>query len=518
MKSSLIRCLFVGAALALPVQAESPATLFRSMVATDPNNDPNWDFWTNRSYTFYFYKDGKINTVLPNFDRLPYYTQGHATYPNDATTPDVFPADGWMLVKRDFGTSTAAPAFPYFMLYNKYRGILRFFFLNTYNLANSQYATSVQLFNPSQEQYRSALLTFPAESKCFLKDYDSSQQIYTLSNMTLNGWSHYDFNLLGYDPALQSRPFVNLDVRTYGLNVSNLKMTGNIYGTLEQMMNNAPASFGRSDLETLGDALGKGYKYYKSTDDAMKALKKSTDDTANKDAWWYQAALQLVTSYFTDGGASYASWIAGAAGFVTEFLGGEKKAAPMQPMNLKVKLDLEATGTLTNTTWIESPGFYLNYTSTPQPGQVVPVQPIPWGVFNVDEAPEVTVQEVYHPRFGPIDPMDGTRLVYPVLGGHKATVTKAPSVIINPDTGMTTQSVQYAFTYSNMPPSGFVAASSLFSFQRPAPPTGLNYELKATLPNPSTLKHSDPVQVFYKTVPYRRVDGEPIGWFEPYVN
>ena len=70
MKSSLIRCLFVGAALALPVQAESPATLFRSMVATDPNNDPNWDFWTNRSYTFYFYKDGKINTVLPSLAKF----------------------------------------------------------------------------------------------------------------------------------------------------------------------------------------------------------------------------------------------------------------------------------------------------------------------------------------------------------------------------------------------------------------------------------------------------------------
>ncbi len=361
-------------------------------------------------------------------------------------------------------------------------------------------------------------MTFPAESKCFLKDYDSGQQIYTLSNMTMNGWSHYDFILSGYDPSLINKPYVSLDVKTHGLNVSNLNVNANIYGTLEQMMNNAPVSFGRSELETLQAALGKGYSYYKSTNDAMQALKKQTDNQANKDEWWYQAALQLVTSYFTGGGASYASWIAGAVGFLTEYIGGENKAAPMQPLNFKVALDLEATGTLTNTTWIDSPGFYLNHMATPQPGQVTPVQAVPWGVFNVEEAPEVTVQAVYHPRFGPINPEDGTRYVYPVLGGYKATVTKVPNFVINPDTGMTTQSVKYAFKYETRGPSAFVDATQPLTLQATAMPSGLTYELKALLPNPSALKHSDPVQVLYKTVPYRKVDGEPIGWFEPYTN
>lgn len=202
MKSKLIICLLAGATVLTHLGAQTPPpSLFRAMAASDPNRDPSWDFWTNRSYNFYYYKDGTINLMPPPYDKLPYYTQSHTT--SDAQwTPDAFPEDGWMLVIRDFGTPTQAPAFPYFALYNKYRGILRFFFLNTYNLANSQYATSVQLFNPSQEQYRSALLTFPAEAKAFLKDYDSAQQINTMANMTLNGWSHYDFILTGYDPPL----------------------------------------------------------------------------------------------------------------------------------------------------------------------------------------------------------------------------------------------------------------------------------------------------------------------------
>lgn len=246
----------------------------------------------------------------------------------------------------------------------------------------------------------------------------------------------------------------------------------------------------------------------------MNALKKATEDPANKDAWWLSAAVQLVAAFYTGGTSSYVPWIAGAIGFVTEFLGGQDKAAPMQPLNFNVKLNLEATGTLTNTTWIDSPGFYLNYMANPQPGQVSPVQPIPWGVFNVDEAPVVTVQAVYHARFGPINPEDGTQYVYPVLGGYKATTTKLPNVIINPETGMATQSVRYAFKYENSAPSAFIDASLS---RVGAVPSGLTYELKTLLPNPSALKHSDPVQIFYKTVPYKRIDGEPVGWFEPYV-
>ncbi len=515
---TLITCLLAGAALVLPVRAQAPATLFRTMAPSDPNNDANWDFWTNRSYRFYYYKDGAILHTLPNYDRLPYYTQSHTTSSNNLI-PDTFPADGWMLVKRDFGTPTAAPALPYFILYNKYRGILRVFMLNTWGFDNfNQFSTTLGFNAPAtQTQYHGALLTFTDKTHAFLKDYDPGQQVTTLGNMkATTGWGYFDFILSGYDPTLKTKPFANLDLKTNGLNVANIDLVGNIYGSLEQQMNNAPVSFSRSDMETMEAALGKGFSYYKSTDDAMKNLKKATEDPSNANAWWISAATQIVAGFYT-GGASYVPWIAGAVGFVSEFIGGGDKAAPMQPLNMKVQLALKAKGTITSSTWLDSPGFYLNYTSTPQLGQVVPVQPIPWGVFNVDEIPEVTVQPEYKPRYGPINPEDGTRWVYPVLGGYKATTTKLPGVTINPETGMATQSVKYAFTYNSLPPSGFVDSSTSYSRQRAAMPTGRSYELKFILPNASSLVHSDPVQVFYKTVPIKIIQGEPIGWFEQHV-
>lgn len=223
MKSAMITYLLAGAVALAPLGAQEAPSLFRPLATTDPNRDPNWDFWTNREYIFNYYRDGVVRETTPT--RLPYYIQTHPT--SDANwNPDVLPADGWMLVLRDFGTPSQAPVMPYFALYNKYRGILRLFILNAYHLQQSQYATSLQLFNPSQDAYRIALLTFPAESKCFLKDYDSGQQIYTLSNMPMYGWSHYDFILSGYDPTLINKPYVSLDLKTFGLNVQNLKMTG----------------------------------------------------------------------------------------------------------------------------------------------------------------------------------------------------------------------------------------------------------------------------------------------------
>ena len=35
---------------------------------------------------------------------------------------------GWVLLFRDFGTDVEAPVFPYYILYNKYRGLIRFSF------------------------------------------------------------------------------------------------------------------------------------------------------------------------------------------------------------------------------------------------------------------------------------------------------------------------------------------------------------------------------------------------------
>jgi hypothetical protein len=522
MKTRILTGLVAGAMAFAPLgaQTSSPARFFRDMATSDPNRDPNWPFWVNQPYAFYFNRTGAIQQAQKTV--LPYFDGGYKALVIQGKEPDVFPEDGWMLVMRDFGTPTAAPAFPYFALYNKYRGILRLFILNTWELDKQYYTTSTQFYS-SQPEYHAGLMTFPAPEKTFLKDYDPNQSLMTLSNMSLSwGWSHYDFILAGYDPNLKNKPNAALYVRTNGVNESSLDVNGSIYGSIEQTLNNAPVTFSRSDMEAIEAALKKGASYYKNTEEAMKGLKAATEDPGNSGKWWLSTAVQLVAAFYSGGTTEYASWIAGAVGFVTEFIGGGNKVAPMQPMKFKAQLALKATGSITSTTWIDSSGFFLNYKAQLDPGQNAPVQVIPWGVFNVEAAPEVMVQKEYLPDARVWYEPDANpayywvcKETYPKDSGYHATVAKQPNLLINPDMGMAVQSVKMAYTYGDSAaPSPFTATPLTQGYSCWYQPSGLTYELKFDLPNAANLKHSDPTQVFYKTVPVKTVVGPDIGWFD----
>ncbi len=523
MKTRILTGLVAGAMAFSPLgaQTSSPARFFRDIQAADPNRDPNWPFWVNQPYTFYFNKTGVVQAAEKTV--LPYFDGGYpALWPNNGI-PDALPEDGWMLVMRDFGTPTSAPSFPYFALYNKYRGILRLFILNTWGLDKQYYTTSTQFYgSASQGEYHAGLLTFPSPDKPFLKGYDPTQSLLTLSNMSLAGWSHYDFILAGYDPSLKDKPYAALNLRTNGVADQSLSLQGSVYGSIEQTLNNAPVTFSRTDMEAIEAALGKGITYYKSTEDAMKGLKAATEDSSNSTKWWLSTAVQLVAAYYTGGASEYVPWIAAAVGFVTEYIGGTKKVAPMQPMKFKAQLALKATGSITSTTWIDSSGFYLNYKTELAPGQNAPVQVIPWGVFNVEEAPEVMVQKEYQPDVRVWYEPDANpdyywtcRERYPKDWGYHATVSKLPNLLINPDTGMSVQSVKVAYTYGEgAAPSPFTTTPLTQGFSCGFQPSGLTYELKFDLPNAASLKHSDPTQLFYKTVPVKTVTGPDIGWFE----
>ncbi|HEX3585706.1 MAG TPA: hypothetical protein VH024_06900, partial [Candidatus Angelobacter sp.] len=88
------------------------------------NRDP-WDWTVPVSQTVYLNDGG----VIPRAVNLPYYAfDGFATNLNDPSGPDVLPADGWVLLFRSFGNPACGTNMPYFVLYNRYHGLLRVFF------------------------------------------------------------------------------------------------------------------------------------------------------------------------------------------------------------------------------------------------------------------------------------------------------------------------------------------------------------------------------------------------------
>lgn len=507
----------MGGLLLGPANAQTPLNMPpRSMVAGDPNLDPNWPFWVDQVPEIYFYSMGQVlNANRDNSLRLPYFTYGTASYNGNPNAADVLPEDGWVLVLRDFGTPASAPPYPHFMLYNKYRGILRLFYLNAQQQKMQQYSATIKFMDSN-----SALMTFNSKEKCFLKDYDSTLSLTTFGSIPQFGWGHFDFILTGYDPSLSSKPYAAFDVKINAIETSHLSLNGRIEGTIDQVIGSTPPSFSKSDGERAQDALKQGVSYYKAYKDASDGLVATVNNPENKNEWWIGAATTLASSFLTGGTAPM---IAGAVGFVSSFIGGGSKQPPMVPMNFKAKLGLEATGSLETTTWLTSPGFHLNYTPNPPSDQRVPLSPIPWGIFNIEEAPEVMVQNEYRSStrvfYEPDNNPDYYWTImerYPEHAGWRATVTKNPVVQVNPDTGMTLESIKVATTYQYIKPSPFGFPNS-FTYLGPDYPKALSYEIKFKLMNTVGLRHSDPIQLFYKEVPARFVDGSDIGFFEPFV-
>lgn len=92
-------------------------------------NPQNWDWTSMSSYDFaYINGQGKV----------PLSSPFHTTASADETLTDIIrgkdflPTEGWVLLRKVFGcpAQNIDTKFPHFMLYNKYRGIIRLFIFN----------------------------------------------------------------------------------------------------------------------------------------------------------------------------------------------------------------------------------------------------------------------------------------------------------------------------------------------------------------------------------------------------
>jgi hypothetical protein len=139
MKLIVLALLFLSCQLNAQVSVCGPAG---TPITTNPSQPVNNQMpselnafnWTNPSYSPIYLLDNTINaTALDN----PYYqTRNTVTLP--ITLPpggylDMYPTDGWELIKKDFGyddqgnRKSVGVGTPMMVLYNKFRGLLRVF-------------------------------------------------------------------------------------------------------------------------------------------------------------------------------------------------------------------------------------------------------------------------------------------------------------------------------------------------------------------------------------------------------
>ncbi|MFP2928634.1 hypothetical protein ACLESO_26250 [Pyxidicoccus sp. 3LG] len=410
----------------------------------DPNLNAAWN-WTvsGTGHTMYYSNNGSTPIQLNNV-QLPFFTSGH---PLATDQKDMYPADGWMLVYRDFGTPTSAPAMPFFALYNKYKGTLRFMYYNANSLAYTAYRAELSFRSPTST---AGLMTFTDTVKTTLADYDKAKQDDFMGRMAINhGWAWADFTLFGYDPS--AHPDAKLHLELHGLDISTVQLEGQL--NLNQVIDSSsPSASNTNAFASLKDAYNAGHKYYKDVNAQKAALqarvKKEQDSTA-ADPWWVGPAAAFLGST----AASAAPYIASIMGLVKFFMGGKTGAPRREPMNFEGSLTLQ--GNITLVQQIDMGDFALN-PGPAAPDFYRPVQTIPWGVFNLTQKP--TIHKTVRAS-GCVD--DYGQVLY--CEDSADYVLNAPTYVVNPNAGVTLTSVKAAFIFGRNGPSSFVAPNQLFA-------------------------------------------------------
>jgi hypothetical protein len=373
----------------------------------DPTASLKWDW---RLQSWFGYRKGTPTPVYYQINS-PFY---------DIYNPNLFdlsfqsvknydPKNGWELLKKDFGTFTTPNDNPYFILYNKYTGLIRLFVLITSNYQNTKSAMLTLRFYPGA--YRtSGTLSQIGEKSFPLNAFKGNAKI-SVPNQYLNGgqgsntffWLYGDFNTM-YDPCLckqtsmlyiESFLFSSWDV-TLETNGKAETIISSDPNALTQVKN-ADAEFSFGELQNITDGISKGiiqltdasgklFTYgdkYVST--FNKLLPKKLVQDKDKENIFKQLSGAIEPLSKIGELLGLPSFL---SGIVNSLLGGGSTASTIQFAHTDI--NLKTTGTLKQETRFGAPTL-INAgsdkgTLTPE---LRPVYNNRLGVFNITELPKI---------------------------------------------------------------------------------------------------------------------------------
>jgi hypothetical protein len=219
-------------------------------ISTDPNNyqnssDPtgtkNWN-WMAEDFTVYYTQDGQGTTGFPATLRSPYFelvSNANTLHFVDQAEKDFSPANGWELLGRNFGSETQGLKNPYFMLYNRYTGVIRVFvnIKNTGNLTANIAAISLRFGDGKR---RSAIFNQLGEATNAVNNFNKYARPIGTNEYVNSGvndnyyWLWADFVSL-YDPCTCG---IESDLRLEVRLISDTQVTLSVNGTEKTLLDN----------------------------------------------------------------------------------------------------------------------------------------------------------------------------------------------------------------------------------------------------------------------------------------
>ena len=184
------------------------------------------------------------------------------TYGMDITN-DRYPNAGWELLYNTFDANASGPLVnPYFVLYNKYRGILRIYlYLTTEFVATSSY---LQDGISVVSDHQTSLLSFlgkeiiDPEERYATTDYIQIQgSPDNISPMAANKWYMMQYEL-AYDPDITSIPYDQVQLAWYlnYCNVQTIKLGGTQEGRINGTIGAASSTTFYDEFKTAAKSTG----------------------------------------------------------------------------------------------------------------------------------------------------------------------------------------------------------------------------------------------------------------------
>lgn len=451
--------LILFSTLPISLNAQPGGLLQRILPSGDRNADPNWDWTIDEAYPLYWRTNNFYTARLPYFDNMcPLYSRLRVN-----NIPDMQKSDGWVLLTRDFGTSgTDNPTYPYFALYNKYRGTIRLFIFIGSNTGNTElYAKMYFPDNYSQNQV-TGIFTFSDEKNPYLNDIDKSfTEIFASKNPTFaNTWVYADFNAVGYDPNTTSTSKTDV-TWAYELYLGNqsfvtLNGSGTVSGMLTEFdlwsSEKKNQQTGQKEVEkTSGNFLLASQNYIGKANDVVNKLR--TTAQHNQNTWWAPAILSATTglSKFLPGAKE-------ALGFITQLFGISSNGVTQPTIPLKWKLDQTLEFQITGQITTNQPILYLEHTIPGAPftknsnSTDVPLYRKPLGVFSIEKPTiEWRIVDLDPNGFDCVWDPDGQNYdcAHFLLAG--ISLQNLPQVTINPNAGITKRFGQVSFLAGGLP-------------------------------------------------------------------
>lgn len=288
-------------------------------------------------------------------------------------------SDGWVLVYNTFSPSvspylnTMPPGGLYFALYNRFRGLLRFYLYappgwiasssNIQHGLNLSSSTTSSMLNFGGTDLIDASIQQVSISKT------NNQQMQAYGNWILMQYE------IAYDPSIStsSYPGLGLNWWSKSYNITDAQLSGSVVGTIKGSINQPASGFNlTSTLTTVGKAAIGIF----GLNELTELINAAPTGSLQKD---YLNGVKTGLDNLTTGNIN---------GFFDAITGGNSGNSQSVELDVNAKIDL--AGTLTNSTGLTNPILVIPGQSNTQtnPDQWIPFNES-MGIFNISAKPKI---------------------------------------------------------------------------------------------------------------------------------